>query len=177
MRKYWLPLLMFILSFSFMGCASIPKTLDEKAAVANEVGKFVTLVYFSQKEKVDPNGEIAQVYKIFSEVLAATDSGTLPVLFRAKLEDQIRTKVDEKYRQLALGLVSLYWDRLSARIDIEKLTGSELLVVLRAFSQGVEEMSVVLKAPTTGAVESHGSDYDWRLHHHIVCGELQFAYA
>ena len=171
MQKHWLlPPLLIILSFFQAGClTTMPKTLDEKAAVANEIGKFVTLVYYSEKEKVDSDGEIAQVYKIFSEVLAATDSGTLPILFRIELEKQIRAKVDESHRTLALGLVALYWNRLSARINIDKLTSSELLVVLRAFKQGVEEMRVVLKGPISGS-------YDWWLHHHCVCSERRFAY-
>jgi len=178
MRKHWcLSLLLLVLSFLPAGCLTVPKTLDEKAAVAAEVGKFVTLVYHAEKEKVDPDGEIAQVYKIFSEVLAATDSGTLPILFRAELEKQIRAKVKDTYRDLALGLVTLYWNRLSARVNIDKLTGSELLVVLRAFKQGVEEMRVVLKGPTSGAVRPGRGIYDGRHHFHIVCGERQFTYA
>jgi len=169
MRKYWCVLLLLTFSGLFTGCLTVPKTLDEKAAAASEVGKFVTLVYHAEKEKVDPKGEIAQVYKIFSEVLAATDNNTLPVLFRAELEKQIRAKVSEQYRDLALGLVTLYWDRLSARVNLDKLTGSELLIILKAFKQGVEEMRAVLKGPTSGF-------YDWRLHLHEICGERQLAY-
>lgn len=178
MRKHrHLFLLILLLGFFQAGClTTMPKTLDEKAAVANEVGKFVTLVYHSEKEKVDPKGEVAQVYKVFSDVLAAADSGTLPILFRNELEKQIRAKVSEDYRDLALGLVALYWDRLSARINIDKLTGLELLVVLNAFKQGVEEMRVILKGPTSGSIRIQKRNYDRRLHYHIICGEQRFAY-
>jgi hypothetical protein len=168
--KWWS--LLITVALLQAGCLTLsaPKTLDEKCAAASEVGKFVTLVYYSEKERVDPKGEVAQVYKVFSEVLAATDSGTLPILFRAELEKQIRAKVNGDYRDLAIGLVAIYWDRLSARVDIDKATGSEMVVILRAFKQGVEEMRTVLKGPTSGAVRPAGI-YDGRYHFHIVCGE------
>jgi len=178
MRKHWcLALLLFSISFLSAGClTTMPETLDEKAAAANEIGKFVTLVYHAEKDKVDPNGEVVQVYKIFSEVLAATGNQTLPALFRAELEKQIRAKVNDTYKDLALGLVALYWDRLIVKVDIDKLSGSELLVILRAFKQGVEEMSAVLKGPTSGCISPRRGLYDLRLHHHTVCGESRFAY-
>jgi hypothetical protein len=154
MQRLWsFGLMVLFIGVLQFGCVSMPETLDEKAAAANEIGKFVTLVYLSEKDRVDPEGIVGEVYRVFSEVLKATDANTLPVLFRSAVEEQIRKQVkDVKQQQLALGLVSLYWDRLTAKVKLNKLTGSELLVVLKAFRQGVEEMRAVLKGPISRVV-------------------------
>lgn len=149
MHKLLLPFILIAAPVT-QGCATLtmPKTLDEKAAVAAEVGKFATLVYHSQKEEVDPDGTIAAVYKTFSTVLGKTEEASSSELFKSALVLAIKAQVKDPAQQaLALGLVDIYWDKLAARVGIGKLYGTDLLVVLKAFKSGVEEMRAVIKGP------------------------------
>lgn len=148
MHKVLLPIIL-IAAAAAQGCATlVPKTLEEKAAAAAEVGKFSTLVYHSQKDKIDPEGTIATVYKAFSDVLDETGDTSTSELFKTALILAIKTQVKDPAQQtLALGLVDIYWDRLAAKVNLNRLGGIELVVVLKAFKTGVEEMRAVIKGP------------------------------
>jgi len=150
MKKILLTLTLVAIAAASQGCATLgmPKTLEEKAAIAAEVGKFSTLIYHTEKERLDPNGTIAAVYSVFSQVLGETGDTSNSDLFKAALIIGIKTQIKDPASQtLALGLVDIYWDRLAARIDMTSLHGTDLVVVLKAFKTGVEEMQAVIKSP------------------------------
>jgi len=111
------------------------------------LGRSATIVYLLKKDDIKPEHQqaIKEVYLAVDKVatvLTSKDAKNFDTFIKAKIAEKIH---DEKIVIIINEFITFYWDKLTEKIDFDKLTENEAVAVILEFHKGVQSALVDYK--------------------------------
>jgi len=121
----------------FTGCAT---TGGVEKVDAYRLGRFATVAYLSQKDKLDEKHvrAVEVLYATFDSVVDVDMiSGSPKDLVMTALK--VELKEEPELMMLSNEIIDMYWGRLEANFNISKLIPNAQLDMLKQFNRGIKD--------------------------------------
>ncbi len=122
------------------GCAWFQSV--DKATAAYNVGKYGTVAYMQAVKGKLPEQYQAAVTKVWegfrdnADKVKAEDIDNFPVMVKTTV---LKSSLPDAMKVKAIALVDKYWADLNAKVALTGMTNAELIVVMQALKQGIQD--------------------------------------